>query len=89
VAEAPFVATHGDRTATVTRWMESIDVPPFGPARFGMRWTARARWTAGRSSTLRRHALSEREKAENHRICVCVSRVVGRITLDCAYRPDA
>lgn len=33
--------------------------------------------------------LSEREKAENHRICVCVSRVVGRITLDCAYRPDA
>lgn len=29
VAEAPFVATHGDRTATVTRWMESIDPPPF------------------------------------------------------------
>jgi phenylpropionate dioxygenase-like ring-hydroxylating dioxygenase large terminal subunit len=29
VAEAPFVATHGDRTATVTRWMESIDAPPF------------------------------------------------------------
>ncbi len=29
VAEAPFVATHGDRTATVTRWMENIDPPPF------------------------------------------------------------
>ena len=29
VAEAPFVATHGDRTATVTRWMEGIDAPPF------------------------------------------------------------
>ena len=29
VAEAPFVATHGDRSATVTRWMESIDAPPF------------------------------------------------------------
>jgi phenylpropionate dioxygenase-like ring-hydroxylating dioxygenase large terminal subunit len=29
VAEAPFVATHGDRTATVTRWMESIEPPPF------------------------------------------------------------
>jgi vanillate O-demethylase monooxygenase subunit len=29
VAEAPFVATHGDRTATVTRWMEDIDAPPF------------------------------------------------------------
>ena len=29
VAEAPFVATHGDRTATVTRWMENIDAPPF------------------------------------------------------------
>jgi phenylpropionate dioxygenase-like ring-hydroxylating dioxygenase large terminal subunit len=29
VAEAPFVATHGDRTATVTRWMEHIDAPPF------------------------------------------------------------
>jgi phenylpropionate dioxygenase-like ring-hydroxylating dioxygenase large terminal subunit len=29
VAEAPFVATHGDRTATVTRWMKDIDAPPF------------------------------------------------------------
>jgi vanillate O-demethylase monooxygenase subunit len=29
VVEAPFVATHGDRTATVTRWMEGIDAPPF------------------------------------------------------------
>lgn len=29
VAEAPFVATHGDRTATVTRWMDNIDAPPF------------------------------------------------------------
>jgi vanillate O-demethylase monooxygenase subunit len=29
VAEAPFVATHGDRSATVTRWMENIDPPPF------------------------------------------------------------
>jgi phenylpropionate dioxygenase-like ring-hydroxylating dioxygenase large terminal subunit len=29
VAEAPFVATHGDRTATVTRWMANIDAPPF------------------------------------------------------------
>ena len=29
VAEAPFVATHGERTATVTRWMEDIEAPPF------------------------------------------------------------
>ncbi len=29
VAEAPFVATHGDRTATVTRWMSNIEPPPF------------------------------------------------------------
>jgi phenylpropionate dioxygenase-like ring-hydroxylating dioxygenase large terminal subunit len=29
VAEAPFVATHGDRTATVTRWMQGITPPPF------------------------------------------------------------
>lgn len=29
VAEAPFVATHGDRFATVTRWMEDIEAPPF------------------------------------------------------------
>ena len=29
VAEAPFVATHGTRKATVTRWMENIDAPPF------------------------------------------------------------
>ena len=32
VAEAPFVATHGDRSATVTRWMEDIDPPPFWAA---------------------------------------------------------
>ncbi|NRF70375.1 aromatic ring-hydroxylating dioxygenase subunit alpha [Aquincola sp. S2] len=29
VAEAPFVATHGERFATVTRWMENITPPPF------------------------------------------------------------
>lgn len=29
VAEAPFQATHGDATATVTRWMENIQAPPF------------------------------------------------------------
>jgi phenylpropionate dioxygenase-like ring-hydroxylating dioxygenase large terminal subunit len=29
LAEAPFVATHGERTATVTRLMENIDPPPF------------------------------------------------------------
>lgn len=33
--------------------------------------------------------LSEHEKLGNQRICPCVSRVVGRITLDGAYRPDA
>lgn len=32
VAEAPFVATHGDRSATVTRWMENIEAPPFWAA---------------------------------------------------------
>ena len=35
VAEAPFVATHGDRTATITRWMEGIDAPPFWRAQLG------------------------------------------------------
>jgi phenylpropionate dioxygenase-like ring-hydroxylating dioxygenase large terminal subunit len=29
VVEAPFVPTHGERTATVTRWMEGIEPPPF------------------------------------------------------------
>jgi vanillate O-demethylase ferredoxin subunit len=33
--------------------------------------------------------LSEHEKQQNKRICVCVSRVVGAVTLDSAYRPDA
>ena len=32
--------------------------------------------------------LSEHEKQENKRICACVSRVVGRITLDTAWRPE-
>jgi len=29
VAEAPFEVTHGNRTATITRWMRNIDAPPF------------------------------------------------------------
>ena len=33
--------------------------------------------------------LSAREKQENRRICACVSRVVGGITLDSPYRADA
>ncbi|MGJ7494235.1 PDR/VanB family oxidoreductase [Variovorax sp. RT4R15] len=33
--------------------------------------------------------LSEHEKAANQRICTCVSRVVGSIAIDSAYRPDA
>lgn len=33
--------------------------------------------------------LSDEEKASNKRICVCVSTVVGEITLDSAYRADA
>jgi len=47
VAEAPFVATHGDRTATVTRWMADIDAPPFwaGQIREGLGYTGRVdRW---------------------------------------------
>ncbi|VTU34283.1 Phenoxybenzoate dioxygenase subunit beta [Variovorax sp. PBL-H6] len=33
--------------------------------------------------------LSEKEKREGRRICACVSRAVGSITLDSAWRPDA
>ena len=32
--------------------------------------------------------LSAHEKAGNQRICTCVSRVVGSISIDSAYRPD-
>ena len=41
VAEAPFVATHGDRFATVTRWMDNINPPPFwaGQIRHARRYT--------------------------------------------------
>ena len=39
VTEAPFVATHGDRSATVTRWMEGIEAPPF--------WAAQIRRATG------------------------------------------
>ncbi len=35
VAEAPFDVTHGNRTATVTRWMKGIDAPPFWAAQLG------------------------------------------------------
>ncbi len=39
VAEAPFVATHGERFATVTRWMLGITPPPF--------WAAQIRHARG------------------------------------------
>jgi ferredoxin-NADP reductase len=32
--------------------------------------------------------LSEHEKQQNARICACVSRVVGSLTLDSSYRPE-
>ena len=32
--------------------------------------------------------LSDAEKQENKRLCICVSRVRGSVTLDAAYRPD-
>lgn len=32
--------------------------------------------------------LSDHEKQQNHKICVCVSRVVGSVTLDSTWRPD-
>ncbi len=50
VAEAPFVTTHGDKTATVTRWMIDIDPRPSG----GASWASRAMWIAGRSSASKR-----------------------------------
>ncbi|MDB5568928.1 MAG: aromatic ring-hydroxylating dioxygenase subunit alpha [Hyphomicrobiales bacterium] len=35
VAEAPFVSTHGDRMATISRWMIDIDAPPFWRGQLG------------------------------------------------------
>lgn len=35
VAEAPFEVTHGERFATVTRWMENIEAPPFWARQLG------------------------------------------------------
>ena len=32
--------------------------------------------------------LSDHEKLENKRLCICVSRVIGSVTLDSSYRPD-
>jgi vanillate O-demethylase ferredoxin subunit len=32
--------------------------------------------------------LSEHEKQSNTQMCICVSRAVGRVTLDSAFRPD-
>lgn len=35
VAEAPFTVTHGEGRATVTRWMENVEPPPFWRAQLG------------------------------------------------------
>lgn len=31
---------------------------------------------------------SDHEKAQNHKLCACVSRVIGTVTLDTDFRPD-
>ncbi|RYF70848.1 MAG: oxidoreductase, partial [Comamonadaceae bacterium] len=33
--------------------------------------------------------LSAHEKGASTRICACVSRAVGTLTIDCAWRPDS
>ena len=35
VAEAPFTVTHSEKTATVTRWMNNVEPPPFWRAQLG------------------------------------------------------
>ena len=55
VAEAPFDVTHGDKTVTVTRWMNGIDA---AAVLGGAIAASPARLTAGRSSTSRRPAPS-------------------------------
>jgi vanillate O-demethylase monooxygenase subunit len=40
IAEVPFEVTHGPRSATVTRWMENVEPPPF--------WRMQLEWRHGR-----------------------------------------
>ena len=40
IAEVPFEVTHGNRSATVTRWMRDVDPPPF--------WRMQLEWKRGR-----------------------------------------
>ena len=68
VAEAPFVATHGDRSATVTRWMEDIEAPPFWAGADPPCARLRRAWSiAGRSSASRRRAPSRSTSAWRRR----------------------
>ena len=39
IAEVPFEVTHGNRSATVTRWMRDVDPPPF--------WRMQLEWKRG------------------------------------------
>jgi vanillate monooxygenase len=39
ITEVPFEVTHGSRTATVTRWMEDVEAPPF--------WKMQMEWKLG------------------------------------------
>jgi len=66
VAEAPFVATHGDRTATVTRWMENIDAPPF--------WAAQIRHATGYEGKVDRWQIIRFEAPATINIDVGVAR---------------
>jgi phenylpropionate dioxygenase-like ring-hydroxylating dioxygenase large terminal subunit len=40
IAEVPFEVTHGNRSATVTRWMRDVDAPPF--------WAMQLEWKHGK-----------------------------------------
>ena len=40
ITEVPFEVTHGDKSATVTRWMRDVDAPPF--------WAMQLEWKQGK-----------------------------------------
>ena len=69
VAEAPFVTTHGDRYATVTRWMQDIVPPPF--------WAGQIRHARGYAGKVDRWQIIRFEAPCTVAIDVGVARAAG------------
>ena len=72
--------------------LDALAVAARGDLRLPARRMRRLRRRCGRLHGAIDHRdvfFNEQQKHENHKICACVSRAIGIVTIDTLYRPEA